>query len=241
MDKSIEKEFISLSLRPRNMTFYSPRSSILRCIKEETADFYGTVLDVGCGFMPYKELIEAKGRVKHYLGLDLEQPTYYGAVEPQLKWDGQTIPLDDGSVDCVMATEFLEHHADPEKVLREMRRVLRTGGIFFGTVPFIWNLHEIPFDEYRYTPYAIERHLKNAGFVEVKIRPLGGWNLAFAQMIGLWLGFSPMSRFSREVLKLLFFPLYAILVRTDKRFEGFDGAARSMYSGLCIRARAQMS
>jgi SAM-dependent methyltransferase len=237
MDKTVREQFISMPLRPRNMTFYSPRTTILASVRKVTVDFHGDVLDVGCGFMPYRELVESNEKVRRYVGMDLEQPTYYGNVEPQLKWDGRKIPSGDEAFDCVMATEFLEHYSEPERVLKEILRVMKPAGIFFATVPFIWNLHEIPFDEYRYTPYSLERHLKNAGFSDVEIRPLGGWNMAFAQMIGLWLGFSPMHRLARAILKILLFPLYAFLVRTDKPFEEFDGLERSMFSGLSVRAR----
>jgi glycosyltransferase involved in cell wall biosynthesis len=135
--------------------------------------------------------------------MDLEHPTYYGEARPELKWDGRYIPAEDQTFDCVMATEFLEHYSDPEGILKEIFRVTKPDGKFFATVPFIWNLHEVPHDQYRYTPYSLERHLRNAGFKNIKVQALGGWNMAFAQMIGLWLGFSGIHRFVRPMLNLL--------------------------------------
>ena len=232
-----EREFLAMPLRPGNMTFYSVRTSILTSLKEETKHFRGSVLDVGCGFMPYSRIVESVPAVTSYTGMDLEQPTYYAGVVPDLKWDGQTIPAEAESFDCVIATEFLEHYPEPDKILAEIRRVMKPDGEFFATVPFVWNLHEIPYDEYRYTPYSLERHLRNAGFTDIRIKPLGGWNAAFAQMIGLWLGFSPQNRFVRPLLKLLFFPFYVYLLKTDKRPEAFDGFHGSMFSGLSVLAR----
>jgi SAM-dependent methyltransferase len=233
----IEREFLANSLHPRNMTFYTARSSILASVNAEAASFYGDVLDVGCGFMPYRKLIESNSNVLRYVGMDLERSTGYEVVEPDLKWDGSQIPAGDNSFDCVMATEFLEHYSEPQKILKEISRVTKPNGKFFATVPFVWNLHEIPHDEYRYTPYSLERLLRNAGFRDVRIKPLGGWNMALAQMIGLWLGFSPMNRLVRSVLKVLFFPFYLYLVKTDRRFEDFDGFERSMFNGLSVTAR----
>ncbi|HLM01517.1 MAG TPA: class I SAM-dependent methyltransferase [Pyrinomonadaceae bacterium] len=237
VEKQIEEEFLSIPLRPRTMFFYSARTAILESVKQESRLFYGTVLDVGCGFMPYKKIIEANPKVEKYVGMDLEKPTYYNQIEPDLKWNGRDIPLEDESMDCVMATEFLEHYAEPENALNEIRRVLKPGGRLFATVPFIWNLHEVPYDEYRYTPYSIERHFRNAGFGEIKIKALGGWNLSFAQMIGLWVTFSKMSRFTRAVAKKLLFPFYVWLVKTDRKPSGFDGWDNSMFTGLSITAR----
>jgi SAM-dependent methyltransferase len=237
IEKQIEEEFLSVALRPRTMLFYTARTAILESVKEESRLFYGTVLDVGCGFMPYKKLIEANPKVAKYIGMDLEQPAYYGQIVPDLKWNGREIPLDDENVDCVMATEFLEHYAEPEIALREIRRVLKPNGRLFATVPFVWNLHEIPFDEYRYTPYSIERHFKNAGFQEIKIKALGGWNLSFAQMIGMWVTFSKMRSVTRAVLKKMLFPFYALLIKTDQKPFEFDGWSNSMFTGLSITAR----
>ena len=237
LKERIEKEFLAMPLRPGNMTFYSVRTSILRSVKAETKDFHGSVLDVGCGFMPYRELIRSVAAVTSYTGMDLEQPTYYADVEPDLKWDGKTIPVADASFDCVMATEFLEHYAEPDKILAEIHRVLKPGGVFFATVPFIWNLHEVPYDEYRYTPYSLERLLRTAGYTEIRVKALGGWNAAVAQMIGLWTGFSPLNRFAKPLLRYLLFPFYYLLLRTDRVPESFDGFHGSMFPGLSVTAR----
>jgi len=85
-----------------------------------------------------------------------------------------------------IATEVFEHCPDPEIVMKEIWRVLKLGGILFFTVPFLWNLHETPYDEYRYTPFALKRHLTQSGFTEIEIKAMGGWDAALAQMLGLW-------------------------------------------------------
>lgn len=236
LERQIEREFLAMPLSPKTMGFYSVRTAILESVKTETKFFYGQVLDVGCGFMPYRKIIESNPRVEKYVGMDLEKPTYYGHIEPDLKWNGEKIPLTDESVDCVMATEFLEHYAEPEKILKEIRRVLKPGGRLYATVPFVWNLHEIPHDEYRYTPYSLERHFAAAGYKNVRIKSLGGWNCALAQMIGLWITFSKMNRFARVVLRGLLFPFYVLLIKTDRKTNGFDGFENSMFSGLSLTA-----
>jgi ubiquinone/menaquinone biosynthesis C-methylase UbiE len=48
--------------------------------------------------------------------------------------------MDDESVDFVLATEFLEHYFDTEKILVEIKRVLKPGGVLFS-VPNVL-LHE---------------------------------------------------------------------------------------------------
>lgn len=237
LQRRIDQEFLSMPMRPSTMTYYTVRSAILSSVKRETVDFYGAVLDVGCGFMPYRSLIESLDAVESYAGLDVEEQTYYFDVAPDLVWDGRSIPAPNGSFDCVMATEFLEHIADPMAVLTEITRVMKPGGKLFATVPFIWNLHELPYDEFRYTPTSLDRILVDAGLSEVRIDPLAGWNAALAQMVGLWLGFSPIRGHTRTLLRYLLFPFYAALVRSDVLFAGFDGGERSMFTGLTAVAR----
>lgn len=236
IERTIDENFLNVALRPETMPFYTVRKAILDAVSEASRKFHGVVLDVGCGIMPYRALIESNAGVTQYVGMDLAGTSLYGHVEPELTWDGIKIPLDDASVDCVLATEFLEHHSRPTEVLKEIRRVMKPGGIFFATVPFVWNLHEIPHDEYRYTPYSLERHVVEAGFTNVDVRALGGWDLSLAQMLALWASFSEMSDRRRRMAKKIAFPFYRWLIRRDKTPKGFDGGANSMFPGLSVRA-----
>jgi SAM-dependent methyltransferase len=236
IDQRLNSEFLSVPLNQKTMLYYCPRTAILRAVRTASKNFFGTVLDVGCGFMPYRPLIESNLKVEKYLGLDLVQSEYSFDVRPHLTWDGRNIPLPPASVECVMATEFLEHCAEPAKVLVEIRRVMKNGGVFFATVPFIWNLHEIPYDEQRFTPYSLERVLADAGFSEINISPLGGWNYSLAQMLGLWVTFAEMTPLKCRLMRFVLFPFYSRLIRTDMLPADFDGAAGSMFSGLSVTA-----
>ena len=235
-DKQIEEQFINVPLSVDTMTFYTVRTCILQRVTEAVELFHGIVLDIGCGFKPYEKLILRNENVENYIGVDLAEAGIYADAGPDLTWDGRRIPLDDEAVDCILAPEFLEHHSEPDAVLREMHRVLRPDGIFFATVPFLWNLHELPHDEYRYTPFSLERHLRNAGFTNIRVKAMGGWNLALAQMLGLWLGFSSMGPIRRRILRLAIFPFYAWLVRNDRSPDVFDGHENSMFCGLSVTA-----
>jgi SAM-dependent methyltransferase len=115
-------------------------------------------------------------------------------------------------------------------VLSEIRRVLRPGGRLFFTVPFLWPLHEVPYDYYRYTPFALQRHLENTGFSQIELHPLGGWDASLAQMIGLWVRRRPMRRWQRRMLSWLVFPLYCLLIRSDRPENRFRESV--MLTGL---------
>jgi SAM-dependent methyltransferase len=211
---------------------FTQRSAILRAIRSVGPSLHGTLLDIGCGTMPYRPLITAApSRVTKYVGVDLGRPEY---AKPDVVWDGVTIPLGDETVDCAIATEVFEHCPDPERVMGEAWRVIKPGGFLFFTVPFLWPLHCVPYDEYRYTPFALERHLRRGGFATVEIAALGGWDASLAQMLGLWVQRRWMQPWQRATLGRVITPLVGWLTRGDQPPATFqhDG----MITGLAGRA-----
>ncbi len=82
-------------------------------------------------------------------------------------------PLDNNSYDAVLCINVLEHIFDYQNVLSESFRVLKGGGILFGVVPFLFNVHGSPHDYFRYTGAALEKIFSEAGFRNVKIEELG--------------------------------------------------------------------
>lgn len=229
--------FLDLPLRRDTQDLYLVRTSIRQALRSQLGHFHGTFLDVGCGVQPYRPLImAAPARVERYVGMDLANNAVkgYRAVEPDVFWDGRTIPLPDASVDSAMATEVLEHCPDPLAVLREVKRVLRPGGHLFITVPFLWPLHDVPYDEYRYTPFALERLLGEAGFSGTHVRPLGGWDASLAQMIGLWAVRRPMPAWKRRLVQRLTLPVVRYLIKHD---HVPDPSSSPMITGLMATAQ----
>lgn len=215
-------EFKDIKLRPRTLGYYYVKKSILESLKRNSKVFSGTILDVGCGDMPYKSLLkELNPQVKDYIGMDIKYE--FATLIPDVYWDGGKIPFKDDSIDTVILTEVLEHCPNPEVVLSEIHRVLKPNGCLFLTVPFLWMLHEVPHDEYRYTPFALNRHLNNSGFNNVKLESLGGWNASLAQMIAMWLEYKKRPRCVGRVLKVLLFPFYLYLIKSDRTSESKFG------------------
>ena len=195
--------FINIKPDFQTLDRYSVRRAILMALTEKLPLMQGALLDVGCGKMPYKNYVLENSMVTSYTGLDIDSAlTYDAQVRPDYIWDGSQMPFKNTTYECAIATEVLEHCPDPETVLKEVFRVLKPGGVFFFTVPFLWNLHEVPHDEYRYTPFSLERHLKAAGFSSIQIKATGGWHAAMAQMLGLWVKRSGISKKKQKVLAI---------------------------------------
>lgn len=222
------RDFLTPRCSPETLDLFITRRAILEALRNHLSYFRGTVLDIGCGYMPYKPLVlTPPSRAEKYIGLDLKDNAYQ---KPDLEWDGRTIPLEDESVDCALATEVLEHCPDPDTLMRQALRVLKPGGLLFLTVPFLWPLHDVPYDEYRYTPFALERHLRNAGFGQIMLSALGCWDASLALMIGLWVRRRPMSKHKRAILSKLALPVVRYLAERDRPSHAFTES--SMITGV---------
>ena len=219
----IANYFIDVKFASENLDIYNVRTSILNALKSQLSCFKGTLLDVGCGQMPYKELILSSrdSKVTKYVGLDLEVSSIHKTKVADLLWDGKIMPLTDNSVESAMATEVLEHCREPEVILKEIHRVLKPGGVFFFTVPFLWPLHEVPYDEYRYTPFCLERMLNTAGFGKTELEALGGWDASLAQMIGLWVRRRPFTDRKRKYISKIAKFIIKYLLKKDIRPQKF--------------------
>lgn len=210
------EKFIDISLTKSNLDIFYVRKSILKALKETLPHFEGKILDIGCGKMPYRNYILDNSKVTEYIGLDIETALVYDKeVRPDYLWDGIKMPFENSSFESAFGTEVLEHCPNPEIVLKEVNRVLKPNGTFFFTVPFLWNLHEVPNDEYRYTPFSLERHLTNSGFTNISIKATGGWNASLAQLLGLWVRRSPMNSRNRKIFSFLLKPIISRLIKRD--------------------------
>lgn len=129
------------------------------------------VLDAGAGDAPYRELFEHC----EYVTADWENSPHPSGAKSDIVGSLEALPVDDGSFDAVLSTQVLEHVAEPLRVLRELHRVVRSGGRLYLTAPLIGELHEEPYDFFRYTPYGLRHLLCNAGFQVDSINPRNGY------------------------------------------------------------------
>jgi ubiquinone/menaquinone biosynthesis C-methylase UbiE len=104
----------------------------------------GDLLDLGAGNQPYASWYQT--RIDRAVAVD-----FNAAVGLQARCAGEALPFANHSFDVVLATEVLEHIPRPELAVAEMVRVLRPGGSVLITTPFIYPVHEAPYDFWRFT------------------------------------------------------------------------------------------
>jgi SAM-dependent methyltransferase len=138
----------------------------IRFLRPRLGSVEGSILDVGCGEMPFRSLLPPEVR---YTGLDVPEAVSFGMRDHKdvVAFDGVTIPFPDSSYDALLCTEVLEHAVDPVLLIEEMYRVLRTGGVLLVTVPFAARVHHAPYDFHRFTRFRLAKMF--SAFVEVDI------------------------------------------------------------------------
>lgn len=115
------------------------------------------VLDFGCGEGPLALYLAHEKSPRSIVGIDIDQRAIARA-EAALATQGESdaapvnfilgdadrLPIDDASVDTVLAFDCMEHVMDPPAILREWRRVLRPHGkVLIEWFPFKgpWGAH----------------------------------------------------------------------------------------------------
>jgi len=190
------------------------------------------VLDVGAGSAPYRDaLTHCDYKTQDFTGLAVDQLRGGSYTRVDYVCDASAIPVPDASFDAIISTEMLEHVPEPIRVVKEIGRILRPGGILILTAPLGSGIHQEPYHFYGgYTPYWYERFLAEAGLENVKVEPNAGFfrhygqeSLRFLQMssprwmpapfaalwLPAWIGLFP-------ILGLIFPVLCRFLDRFDR-------------------------
>ncbi len=126
------------------------------------------LLDIGCGSAWLADHFD------DYTGLDGSPEAVAAAGrrgrQVLLGDAGAALPFEDASFDGVVAKDLLEHLDDPVGTVREIRRVLRPGGLVFASSPdaqrWVWNdyTHKRPF-----TRRAFRLLFADNGFDDIRV------------------------------------------------------------------------
>lgn len=131
--------FESLKKDPFQKLWHTTRFREVRKVAS-TAE---TVLDVGCADGVFSNVIFKKINPKKYIGLDVVKTSItwakkHWAKNKRMKFvvgDAHNLTFKDSQFDAVFCLEALEHVADPIKVLKEFKRVMKKDGYGVFLVP----------------------------------------------------------------------------------------------------------
>jgi hypothetical protein len=122
----------------------------------------GVVLDVGAGRSPFRAKFASGWR---YVTVDPYCPADYADLYSDLPAELR--------VDVILLLEVLEHVAEPERLLAQLRRHTTDEGRLWMTVPFAARVHGAPNDFHRWTPSGLERLMQEAGWTIETLEPRG--------------------------------------------------------------------
>ena len=132
------------------------------------------ILDVGCGTGTMLTYLGTLGKAE---GVDIDAEAVGYCRERGLEnvriGEAAELPFEDGSFDLVTALDVVEHLDDDAAAFREMRRVLRPGGLLLVTVPahrFLWgDQDEVNLHKRRYSSAELRDRLASSGFDVVRL------------------------------------------------------------------------
>ncbi|HKW64834.1 MAG TPA: methyltransferase domain-containing protein [Candidatus Acidoferrum sp.] len=91
-------------------------------------------------------------------------------------------PLGREQFDLIIAEQVFEHILWPDRAAGNVYEMLRPGGVFVISTPFLLKVHEYPLDLYRWTEHGMRQLLEGAGFSVLSTASWGNRKCLFADM-----------------------------------------------------------
>jgi ubiquinone/menaquinone biosynthesis C-methylase UbiE len=187
----------------------SEKNIVDECLEELTRSSK-IILDIG-GEKPFNKMLaryrDLFNNIKYYC-LDICLKKGLSVVG-----DAEKLPIKSESLDGIICHAVLEHLFEPQIAVREIHRVLKSGGLGFFYIPFLYPYHggsQIK-DCYRFTKDGLLYMFKD--FEYMKVQPQDGY-------LGVTLRFlSGFSRISKRVYLIEKFLEKIITLFRKKRFN----------------------
>ena len=120
------------------------------------------ILDVGCGWMPYRDFFLAK--CKNYIGIDIRE---LPGIDIKLIKNNK-FPVKSDSIDICLSWQVLEHVENIPRFFNEIKRCLKGNGILYLTTHGFFRIHN-PEDFWRWTDHGLVKLLELNGFSDIKV------------------------------------------------------------------------
>lgn len=196
---SFSPSWIGIFINP----FWLCRRELALALSDLAPRLSGAVLDFGSGSQPYRPLLV---NCSEYVSLEYDTPSNRIRKAADIFYDGSRIPVADGIYDGLLSTQTLEHVPNPEIIVAEWARVLKSGGLLLITMPFMWPEHEMPYDFQRYSSSGLRLLLEQSGFEIIEQRRLLSDCRAPAQLFLAWIFDAVLAKCRPKVLQLMLIP-----------------------------------
>jgi SAM-dependent methyltransferase len=193
------------------------------------------IVDIGAGECQYKPLFSHTQYVSTDWCGTSDHHQYSAGIDYPCPADD--MPFDDNTFDYALCTQVLEHVRYPERVIKEICRVLKPGGILFLTVPQTWEEHEQPYDYHRFTQFALHSYGEENGFIIKQIKPEGGRFMALGHFLAWTIPTLFRDWFGRKAYLfslVLFYPLNFVIALVFFLLDPLDRKKEMTMNYDCI-------
>ena len=146
-----------------------------------------------------------------------------------IQGDGQCLPFKDGVFDCVISIDVLEHVPYPEKMIKEIQRVLKRNGTLILSTPWFFYLHEEPYNFFHFSKFGLNRLMEDNNLRVISNKPIAGVISTFGLLITILI--TKLFSFSKHILFMflvmnkyiqcyLFIPLDNLIDKNKKFAQG---------------------
>lgn len=184
-------QFLTYAIGSISYLGMSPQKAMLRVFRKEELD-EKVIINVGSGI---------KRIHRSVINLDI-----FPFRNVDLVTNATALPLKDDSVDMIITESTLEHIPNTYIAMRELARVVKSGGFIYVSIPFLMPFHASPSDYGRLTAEGLKYHFSD--FEAIKTGMRGGPMSALITFIMFFIPL-PLSLISKSLYQ---FATYAVMI-----------------------------
>lgn len=184
----IFRPLIPLAYRKRLRSWLQPngsRDGVHWCRVVMNREIEGFIRSLDCSHIDALEISGSYSRGRYNFR------SYQTAQYPD--YDVCNGPLAEEQFDLVIAEQVFEHVLRPDKAAANVFQMLRPGGVFVISTPFLLKVHGAPLDLYRWTETGMRQLLEAVGFSAIETGSWGNRECLFADMTPdlAWTAYNP--------------------------------------------------
>ncbi|MEK6984310.1 MAG: methyltransferase domain-containing protein [Nanoarchaeota archaeon] len=198
-------------------------------IKRQISDYISNIftdsndkiLDIGSGKIPYYHNF-MKGEIVRF---DIKK-----SDKTHVVGDADALPFKRNSFDKVIMVNSFYYFKNPFNVIESLSRILKKNGKLVIVTPFIYPLHDVPTDKFRFTEFGLKTILEDYFQIE-KIEALGGFFTLPAVIIHSFIKGLPLMapKYLRKAAQIIAYVIFCapyILAQLISFLNVFDTSKR---------------
>ncbi|MBU1086372.1 MAG: class I SAM-dependent methyltransferase [Candidatus Omnitrophica bacterium] len=221
INESKKDDYISLVYSEENKPFTEYPDLLTKYLVARYELIKGNkILDLGCGRGEFLRGFIRSGLNGHGVDESLAAQSICPEAEiVKSDLEKQALPYTDNSFDIIFSKSVLEHFYYPEKLVKEIYRILKPGGIVITMTPDWQSIYKIFYNDYThrrpFTVVSLQTIFNVNGFNDVKVEKFRQlpflWKMPGLKLLSEIISFvtpnslsshSKLVRFSKEVMLL---------------------------------------